>query len=170
MIALQENTSTQRVCVVQLVRRVGLQRVGHVLFECVLRNAIEQDIAERVRHEVQARITCSNRSLHIERTLRVLPAQDGKVIQFTLIFIERIAGVAGLTVYAERRTVGVGDARHLVATIRNLKFARGTRQHGAQAVALIENVFQVCKLMILRGVIVVRARAAVRRLDTQIIA
>src|SRR5882757_6831152 len=170
MITLQEDTPAQRVELIQLIRRVRLQRVGYILLIGILRDTVEENIAQRIGHEIQARVARGQGSLNVQVPLRVLPAQDGEVVQFALIFIEGIARIGGLTVYVERRAVRIDDARCLVAASWNLKRAGRTRQHRAQAVALIENVFQVRKLMMLRGVIVIRARAAVRRLDAEIVA
>ncbi len=129
MIALDENTAAQRVLIIEPICRVRLQRIRHILLVGVLRDAVEEDVAEKIRHEIQARIARGDRSLHVQSTLRVLPAQNGKVIQFALVFVECIARVGRLSVDRERRAVGVGDARHLTSAIRNLEFTRRTRQH-----------------------------------------
>src|SRR6202034_3665171 len=130
----------------------------------------EQYVSERIRRERQTRIASGHRSLYIQRTLRMLPAQDGEMIELALILVQRIAGVGALSVDDQRRAIRIQDAGLQAGAIGNLKVAGGRAEHGAQAILVVENVFEIREAVILRGVIVQGLGAAVRRFDSQIVA
>ena len=58
----------------------------------------------------------------------------------------------------------------LAVQVRNLELADGSAEHERDAVVVVEDVFEIAEAVILRGVIVDRIRAAVGRLDAQVVA
>src|SRR5438874_1266595 len=112
---------TQRVGLVQLVRAVALQGIGDVALVGLLRDAVEEQIPERIRCEIQARVAGDERGLHAQGSGRVLQAHRRKLRDFTLIFVEVVAEEVRLPVHGEARTdvggVHAGEIRNLEAVI-----------------------------------------------------
>jgi hypothetical protein len=64
MVGLRVHPGAQRVRIGELVGAVALQCVGDVALVRLLRDAVEEQVAERVRGEIQARIAGDKRGLH----------------------------------------------------------------------------------------------------------
>src|SRR6202044_724397 len=164
MIRLQEQPGPKRVAVVELVRAVALHGVGDVLLVGVLRYPREQQIAQGVRGEGQARVAGDERSLNVERAGRMLPAQGPELRDFTLILVEALAGIGRLSVDGE------SEGGLEAVLVRNLELADGAAEYQGHAVLVIQDVLEVAEAVILRGVVVDGIGAAVRRFDAQIVA
>src|ERR1035438_6841136 len=95
-------------------------------------------------------------TLRVDCTLGMLPAQDGKMVDLTLIFIEIGTRVSALAVDAERCAVRVEDAGLQPRAIGYLEGSRRGAQGDAQAVFRIEDVFGVGEAVVLLGVVVHR--------------
>ena len=88
------------------------------------------------------------------------------MIEFSLILVERIARIGGLSVDGERRAVRIQDAGLQALPVGYLKYAGRRAEHRAQAILVVENVLEIGETMVLSGVIVQRVGAAVRGLYT----
>ena len=168
MVALAEGADADGVLIIQFVGAVRLQRIGDVLLVGVLRLAVEEQIPDQVGDERQARVPCGCRALDVEGAVGVLPADHREVVDFTLILIERLAGVGGLAVDRERRAVGIQYARCHAPQVRDLERAGGGAERETQPVGLVEDVLHIGKAMRLPGVVMKGIGAAVGRLDAEI--
>ena len=166
-VGLRIYPGAQRVGIAELVGAVALQPVGHVALVGLLRDAVEEQIAERVRREIQARVAGDERGLHAQGSGRVLQAHRAKLGDLALILVQHIAQEIRLPVDRQPRP-DVGGVHP--AEVRNLEAVIGAPGHDRQAVALIEDVLEIAESMVLPGVVVQRRGAAVRGLDPQVVA
>ena len=164
MIGLQVQTRPDRVAGIQPIGRIALCGVRDVLLESVLRHAREQQIARKVRYERQAGIAGDQRALNVQIAGRMLPAHRAELSDLALVLVEILARV-------RRYPVDHQPERGLLTVqVRNLKLADRAAEHDRDAILLVQDVLEVAEAVILRGVIVDGIRAAVRRLDAEVVA
>ena len=100
-VALHEHAATDRVSRVELVGGVGLQCDGRVALVRILRDAVVQEVTERVGRERQARVAADDGGLPVELALRVLEAQEAEVGDLALVLVEVLARIGRLSVHVQ---------------------------------------------------------------------
>ncbi len=100
-VVLEVEPATDGVAVGELIRGVVLQPERHIALEGGLRDAVVEQLAQRIRRVGQARVTRRERCLSIEVTHRMLPAHDPIVGDLGLVLVQELAREVRLPIHCE---------------------------------------------------------------------
>jgi hypothetical protein len=73
--------------IVDRVRGIRLPPDRRIVLKCILSDAVEQQIPNPIRREMQARVARGEAGLPIERAFGVLPAEDRILRELVLPFV-----------------------------------------------------------------------------------
>src|ERR1700686_483494 len=100
-ISLRIQSGANRVSVAKPIGTIALHAVRDISFVGLLRDAVVQQVPERIGREVEARVAGDQGGLHAQVALRVLQADGAEVGNLALVFIEQRTGEGCLAIDRE---------------------------------------------------------------------
>lgn len=158
----ERHAELQRVREAQPVGRVFLDSVDKALTIHVRSYPVEQEIADRIRREVQLAVAVEIGDLVVEAVARLLIGHDVELVELALPLVEQ-------------RGIEVGDAvggegRRLAGIVRDLVVAVGDAADIGQPAGRIDRRRDIGKAFLLIGAVVDRVIGRRRVLDADIAA
>ncbi len=171
-VPLHDDAAAKGVARREAVGALHLQAAGRVALVGVLRDAVEEQVAQLVRAEHQGRIAPEQRRLQGQLVVRIEIGRRSVGGALALPLVQSVGEIVALAVHQQRSTgtqavdgVVLREARMHAVKVRDLEGRlRGSGEERESAV-VVQDVVEIGERLVLIGRVVQGRGAVVRRLD-----